>query len=474
MRLFEKLISIKEERLTSFHVPGHKGSSLYNKYFDRMNNILDIDLTEFPGTDDLHDPETCIKESQEYASEIYKSDHTFFLVNGTTSGIYASVMAVTSPGDHVIVARDCHRAVFDSLQLGALKASYVKPEIDYKANLVLGITVESLKCCIDENPDAKAVILTYPNYNGICSDMESIVKLVHESNMVLIVDEAHGAHLLLDDTLPKSSLEFGADIVVHSAHKSLPVMTQASMLHVKSELVSLSKLKYMIKLHQSSSPSYILMSSLDIAMDIIKIEGQRLMTNLLENIEDFKLKCSKKGYNFLDRDDVKKRGFDLDISKLTLLGKTSNIDPNDLEVSLRMSGIQLEFSNQNNATFVASICNEKADFDKLYKTMEKAKIKCYSGIDTIQLAYSMQNKLSIKDAFYARSEEMVLTETVGRISSEYLIPYPPGVPVLIPGEVVSSAILDLIKSLIENNQKIVGSYGSRTTYDKIKIRVVKS
>jgi arginine/lysine/ornithine decarboxylase len=474
MRLYEKLLEIKKEDLTSFHVPGHKGTKLYGKYFSKINSILDLDLTEIPGTDDLHSPEACILESQQNASRLYKSKQSFFLINGTTCGIYAMVMSVTSPGDKIIVSRDCHRAVFDALQLGDLEAAYVYPEIDLETNIVLGVTKDSLKQCIKENPNSKAVVLTYPNYNGVCCNIKEIIKLAHDNNMLVLVDEAHGAHLMLNDDLPISSIDAGADIVVHSSHKSLPVFTQASMLHLNSDRVSLKKLKYMLKLYQTSSPSYILMSSLDIGMTILEEEGFERMENLICLIEKLKVLSSNIGYKFLDRDYVKKKGFDLDITKLTLLGKKSNIDSKDFEVILRENGIQLEFSDQNNALFVTSICNEKADFVKLFKTMEKANYKCYSSMETIVTTYNLQSVLTIKNAFYTDNEVILLKDAIGRVSTDYIIPYPPGIPLVIPGERISNEILKLIEILLRSNQKIIGDIILDKAFANIKISVAKA
>lgn len=473
MRIFDKLVYDDYKNIISFHVPGHKYSERLKKYFDKLDSILDIDVTEIPGTDDLFDSQEALLESQKNASKIYKTKESFFLVNGTTSGIYSMIMAATSPGDKILVARDCHRAVFDGIFLGNLNAEYITPEVCNSTNLILGITPEAVIKSVKENPDAKALILTYPNYYGICSDIRAISKIVHDNNMVLLVDGAHGAHLMLNKEFPISSLEAGADIVVHSSHKSLPVFTQASMLHLNSDRVSLKKLKYMLKIHQTSSPSYILMSSLDIGMNIIEEEGKDLAKELVDNISEFKNKLKGSKIRFFDKSYLKDTGFSLDITKLTLLGKQSDVDPVDFENILRKNGIQIEFSNKNNGVLVTSICNKKADFDKLLKFMKKSYYKSYSGINSIFINHRLEIKRSIKDSFYSRKRNILLKDGKDKISSDYIIPYPPGIPILIPGELIDDKIIAYVRLLIENNIKLVGNYEKYSDFNSFSIEITE-
>ena len=449
MKLFDQLISIKNEKLISFHVPGHKNSSLYKKYFSRLESILDIDITEIPGSDDLFDASSCIKESQEILSSLIGSKASYFLVNGTTSGIYAMIMAATQPGDEILIARDCHRAVYDGAFLGRLKIRYVEPTVMH--GISIGITPEAVRKAIKKHPNVKALVLTYPNYYGIGADLKSIKSELDKSGIKLLVDEAHGAHLFLSEDLMPSAIKLAADIVVHSAHKSLPVMTQASVLHLNSDRIDKDKLEMMLKLHQTSSPSYILMSSLDIGYDILKEHGRPMMDNLLKTIEEFK---KKKDY-FLSKKDLPE-GFFLDSTKLTLLGNKADINPVDLELQLRKYGIQLEFSNDKVAVFVSSIMNKSEDFDILSKTMEMLKFKCYSGIDNNGLSYESSHKLDLHDAIYSKKSKVSLDSCENMIVGDYITPYPPGIPLLVPGEIIDHNKVSLIKKMLEMNIKIVG------------------
>mgnify|MGYP003571745906 CR=1 FL=1 len=449
MKLFEKLISIKNEELVSFHVPGHKYTKLYEPYMNQINNILEIDLTEIPGTDDLFDSKTCIKSSQDALAKLLNTKKSYYLVGGTTSGIYAMIMSATVPGDTILVARDCHRAVYDGVFLAQLHAEYIDPIMKY--GIPMGITADQVKEAILANPHIKALVLTYPNYYGIGTDLKSIKKILDEHNITLLVDEAHGAHLFLSDQLMPSAIDIGADLVVQSSHKSLPVMTQASVIHLNSDKISDKRLEMMLNLHQTSSPSYVLMSSLDIGYDIVEKQGISLMKKLLNNVGNLR---EQKKY-FLDESDLPD-GFFLDPTKLTLLGIKYNFNPVFIEDDLRKNGIQIEFSNDKVGVLVASIMNTNKDFDYLIKTMEMLKFKCYSGIDIVDYNKSFIQKMSIHKAFYGEQNQVELDEAYGRISAQYIIPYPPGIPLIIPGELIRKEKIKLINEMLVRKINIIG------------------
>jgi len=449
VKLFEKLISNKNEKLVSFHVPGHKYTKMYEPYMNQIDNILDIDLTEITGTDDLFDSKTCIKTSQDSLAKLLNTKKSYYLVGGTTSGIYAMIMSAMNPGDTILVARECHRAVYDGVFLAQLRAEYINPIMKY--GIPMGITANQVKEAILENPHVKALVLTYPNYYGIGTDLISIKKVLDEHNITLLVDEAHGAHLFLSDELMPSAIDIGADLVVQSSHKSLPVMTQASVIHLNSDKIPEKRLEMMLKLHQTSSPSYVLMSSLDIGYDIVEKHGISLMNNLLKNVDHLR---KQKKY-FLDASDLPD-GFFLDPTKLTLLGIKYNFDPIAIEDELREYGIQIEFSNDKVGVLVASIMNTNKDFDYLIKTMEMLKFKCYSGIDTVDYNKNYVQKMSIHEAFYENQKQLKLDEAVGRISAQYIIPYPPGIPLIIPGELIGKEKIELINEMLERKINIIG------------------
>ena len=297
--ILTKLQELRDENLVSFHVPGHKIGSIYEKlgYKQILEEIYTLDTTEIDGTDNLHNAKEVIKNSQDKTAKIFNADKTIYLVNGTTCGIEAAIMATCNPKSKIIMNRDCHQSVINACILGDLEPIYIQTQICRKTNIIQGVNVEDVIKTIDSNLDAKAIILTYPTYYGTTYDLKSICEYAHSKDMVVIIDEAHGAHLELSNRLPKSAIIQGADIIVQSTHKTLPAFTQASMLHIKGNRVDEKKILSMLRFLESSSPSYLLLNSLELAVDIYEKHGHELMENLLNTIEEFKLK-------FKDRENI--------------------------------------------------------------------------------------------------------------------------------------------------------------------------
>ncbi|AKL93588.1 arginine decarboxylase SpeA [Clostridium aceticum] len=462
--LLDKLLRLQEENLTSFHVPGHKNGKIFNKInYKNFKEVLpNIDTTEIIGTDYLHNPKEVIKKAQDRAREVFKSEATFFLVNGSTSGIYSMIMAATSPGDKIIVARNCHQSVINATILGDLTPIYLYPEVDVYRGMALGVLPGEVKKRLLEHPDAKAVVITYPTYDGFASDLKEIAKIVHQHEKVLLVDEAHGAHLGLSEKLPMTALECGADAVVQSTHKTLPAFTQSSMLHIQGNRVDVEKLKFMLKLHQSSSPSYLLMASLDLAVTIYEDRGRQLMQELLEHIENFKNKVKKMGQvTFLEdvvmgKDSIKA----IDSTKLWISMQQNKINGHYLEKELRNQyNIQMELSNRYGILGITSIANDEEDFQKLYDALKG--ISKQEGEETLQkfpfFSYVLPKQIfTPKEALYKEKKQVPLEKSKGYVSGEYLIPYPPGIPILVPGEVIEEEVILHARSMVKNGMKVLG------------------
>lgn len=288
--IINELSEIVDKDLISFHVPGHKLGKIYDRlgYTPILEKMYKMDTTEIIGTDNLHLPEGIIRKSQQRASEAFKSDYTYYLINGTTCGIQASIMAICYPKDKLIVNRDCHQSVINGCILGDIKPVYINSNINKENNIINGVNINEVINVINSNLDAKAILLTYPTYYGCTYDLKTICDYAHNKNMVVIIDEAHGAHLGLSDELPQTALEQGADIVIQSTHKTLPSFTQSSMIHTKGSRVDNNRLEVNLRMIQSSSPSYTLMASLELAVDIYINSGKELMNELLFNIYKFK------------------------------------------------------------------------------------------------------------------------------------------------------------------------------------------
>lgn len=463
--IIDKLSEIVDIDLVSFHVPGHKMGKIYDKlgYTSIVDKIYKMDTTEIIGTDNLHSPEGIIKESQERASKAFKSDSTYYIVNGSTSGIQAAIMASCNPEDKMIVNRDCHQSVINGCILGNINPVYINADISKDNNVVNGVKVEDAIEVINNNLDAKAILLTYPTYYGVTYDLKTICDYAHSKNMIVIVDEAHGAHLGLSSELPKTALEQGADLVIQSTHKTLPAFTQASMIHTQGSRVNHSRLSSMLKFVQSSSPSYTLMASLELAVDIYETKGKELMKELLYNIDKFKESI---------RDNELIRVYnEYDKTKIFVESKSIGLTGYELEEILRNDyNIQVELSNYYGVLLICTIGNENKDFEKLelalkniYKTNN---IK--EDIKEIEYPNIIPKKvLSPREAFYKPKKSVKIYDSIGKISGEYIIPYPPGISLLSPGEIVTKEVIDYILLCNEKGMNVNGIKDSNLEFIEI-------
>ena len=452
--IIEELNNIVDNKLISFHVPGHKLGKIYDKlnYTNTLNKIYSMDTTEIPGTDNLHSPEGIIKESQERASEVFKSDETYFLINGSTCGIQAAIMALCPPKSKIIANRDCHQSVINACILGDIDPVYINSEVDKDTNILKGINIDDAIKVIDSNLDAKAIILTYPTYYGMTYDLKRVCDYAHSKDIAVIVDEAHGAHLGLSEELPKTALEEGADIVIQSTHKTLPSFTQSSMIHIQGDRVNKEQLVSILKIIESSSPSYMLMASLEIAVDIYNKYGTKLMNELLNNID--KLKNSFKennGIEFYETDDKTK--IFISTINMGLIGY-------ELETILREEyNIQVELSNYYGSLLICTIGNDNDDFKSLETALNEIseKYRTNRNIEKIEYPNNIPvKKLTPREAFYKEKKSVKIYESVGKICGEYIIPYPPGISLTSPGEIITKEIIDYILFCKEKGMNVSG------------------
>lgn len=452
--IVEELKGILESDLISFHMPGHKSGKIYNQlgYEDILKEIYKMDITEIPGTDNLHSPDGIIKKSQERAAKVFKSKNTYYLVNGSTCGIQSAIMSVCNPGDKIIVNRDCHQSVINSCILGNIEPVYVKPIICKKTSILCGLDPLKVKNAIDKNLDAKAIVITYPTYYGMTYDLKDICEYAHNNGIVVIVDEAHGAHLGLSDRLPYTAIECGADIIVQSTHKTLPSFTQSSMIHMQGDLVDKNKLTNMLSMIESSSPSYILLSSLEIAVDIYDKYGKSLMENLLKNIDTFKENINhNKCIEVYDLDDS---------TKIFISLKNLGITGYYMEKLLRENyNIQVELSNHYGVLLICTIANQIDDFISLEKALNdiEKNIKNKDAIEFIEYPTAIPiKKLTPREAFYREKISIRIQDSVDKICGEYIIPYPPGISLLSPGEIITKEVIDYILLCNKKGMNISG------------------
>lgn len=463
--IINKLNDIVDEDLISFHVPGHKLGKIYNRlgYTSIIEKIYKMDTTEIIETDNLHSPDGIIKESQKRASKAFKSDKTYYLVNGTTCGIQASIMTVCSPKDKLIVNRDCHQSVINGCILGDVKPVYINSNINKKNNIIEGINIDEVINVIDSNLDARAILLTYPTYYGCTYDLKSICDYAHDRNMIVIVDEAHGAHLGLSYKLPKTSLEQGADIVIQSTHKTLPSFTQSSMLHINGNRVDNNKLEMNLRIMQSSSPSYSLMSSLELAVDIYINNGKELMKELLVNIDNFKDSI---------KDNIPIDIYnDYDKTKIFIESKKLGLTGYKLEEILRYKyNIQVELSNYYGVLLICTIGNVSSDFELLKKSLIDIYDKYNKDIFLEEVIYPRDIPIQVltpREAFYKPKKSVKIYDSIGMISGEYIIPYPPGISLLSPGEIISKDIIDYVVYCNQNGMSVSGMKDSKLEFIQV-------
>ena len=459
MRLLEALRQIESERLHSFHMPGHK---YCEELKSMLKNIINLDITEIPGSDNLHSPEDCIMETQIAVSRLYNSYASRLLVNGSTVGILSMILGCTNEGDGILINRNAHKSIYNGVSMARLKPYFYVPNYDDYLGIVTSYDFDDICKIIKENGDIKVLVLTYPTYEGICVNISEIIELCHARNIIVLVDEAHGAHLKISDLLPLSSLEMGADIVVQSFHKMLPALTQTACLHFGNSLASrddgnilMERVDYYLRTLQTSSPSYILMASIDAMLEIVEKNGLQLVEDVISYIDWFyneakDLKCFEIS-KFENQDPFK-----------ILIRLKANYFENGIWDGERISkllrerySIQSEYDTPTQILLISSICSSKLDFEVLIKALReidlarsKENIASSRSISYRKLMLDIPHQILLPHIAINRAYEWVLVvEAAGRISADYIVQYPPGIPICIPGEIITEFILELFKML---------------------------
>jgi arginine decarboxylase len=427
--LFDAMVSLAESRKVSFHTPGHKsGKGIATRFRKFVGpRVFSIDLTTLDEVDSLQNPTGVIKEAQELAAKSAGADRSYFLVNGTTVGNHAMVASTTGPGDKVIIARNCHRSVLTGLIMSGAQPFFFQPVFDRNLKLTLNVTFEAAKQAIDENPGARAILITSPNYYGLCTDVEKIISYAHDKGLIAFADEAHGPHLKFNPKLPKCALEAGADLCVQSTHKIVGGMTQASMLHAKAGRINIDDVTNTLKLLQTTSPSYILMASLDLARMQMATEGKKLLNRTIKLAEEARNKINAiNGITCFTKDAAKQAGMaDMDVTKLTIT--VSDLGLSGYQVSHMLNirfGIQVEMADPFHVLVIVSIGDRQDDLDRLVAALQQ--ISAETGLQGALLpldkvhppALNNRFAMSPRDAFYSDSELVNVNDSVGRVSTE--------------------------------------------------------
>ena len=475
-----------------FYAPGHKGGQgISGPLVDLFGaTVFRSDLPELPELDNLFNPEGAIAEAQDLAAEAFGAESTRFLANGSTCGIIAAILATCGPGDKIILPRNIHSSAISGLILSGAIPIFVNPEYDRTWDIANSITPEATASALEQHPDAKAVMMVYPTYHGVCGDLRAIAQITHQYNIPLLVDEAHGAHFNFHPNLPEPALSAGADLTVQSIHKTLGAMTQASMLHVKGDRIDIQKLNRALQLVQSTSPSYILLASLDAARQQIALHGEQLMTKTLLLAEKARSRISLiPGLSVLEP--LNTPGFAaLDRTRLTVkvsdLGITGFAADEILHSELAVTA---ELPMPQHLTFIISLGNTETDINNLVKAftilegrrkkeegrrkkedvrekkedvrekMSERRRKMSEGrfaqSPTLPLSPSPP-LLSPREAFFLPAETLAADKAVDRLCAELICPYPPGIPVLMPGEIITPEAVDYLQQVLTAGGKITG------------------
>ena len=469
MPFLESLVIEKAHQPVSFHMPGHKGSKaphpLLLEFFG--GDLHPADLVEInSNVDYLHSPKGALLEAQQLAAAAYGADHTFFLINGSTVGNMAAIMGVAGPGQKIIMSRASHRSVYGAIVLSGAIPVYIEPDYHPDIGFPLAVNVMAIEILLKQHPDVVAIHLTSPNYYGVMSDTATICHLAHTHGVALLVDEAHGSHLGFHPDLPQSAVSLRADIIAQSTHKTQGSLTQSAMLHVNDNgLVNRARIAQVLSLLQSSSPSSILLASLDATRMQMATEGRERLSIVIvlsrkarDTIREMDgLWCY--GDELIGVNNI----FAFDPSKLIVRVSDTGLSGYEVRSLLRHQyEVEAEFADLKHVIFSITIADTESTVDKLLDALHaltRQKHHITNDADSsIKIPDALpRTAISLRDAYFATRTRIVpLNESVGEILAENVIPYPPGIPLLIPGEIMEQRHLDYVHHLIKKGSTIVG------------------
>lgn len=447
--IYEALERFRRMRVVPFDVPGHKHGRGNPELVQLLGEkCVGIDVNSMKPLDNLCHPTSVIREAEELAADAFHASHAFLMVGGTTSAVQAMVLSCCKKGDKIILPRNVHRSVINALVLCGAKPVYVNPDTDVNLGISLGMKVSRVKQAIEQNPDAVAVLVNNPTYYGICSDLRTIVKLAHEKGMKVLADEAHGTHFYFGENMPVSAMDAGADMASVSMHKSGGSLTQSSLLLIGKNM-SEGHVRQIINLTQTTSGSYLLLSSLDISRRNLALRGRESFARVVELADYARDEINKiGGYYAFSKELINGNSvFDFDRTKLSV--HTLEIGLAGIEVYdiLRDEyDIQIEFGDIGNILAYLSIGDRRQEVERLVSALAEVK-RCYQKDKTGMLSQEYVEPHVVttpQESFYAEKEAIPLLETEGRVCSEFVMCYPPGIPILAPGEMISKEIIEYI------------------------------
>ncbi len=472
--ILDALEELADNRIVPFDVPGHKrgkGNKVLRKFLGEK--CLSSDVNSMKPLDNLCHPVSVIKEAEELAAEAFKAGHAFFMVNGTTCAVQAMIMSVVKQGDKIIMPRNVHRSAINALIITGAIPVYVNPSTNERLGISLGMTIEDVKIAIEENPDAKAILVNNPTYYGICSNLREITKMGHEANMKVLVDEAHGTHFYFGKNMPVTAMDAGADFAAVSMHKSGGSLTQSSFL-LTGKNVNHDYVRQVINLTQTTSGSYLLMVSLDISRKNLAINGRKIFKQVTKLAEYARKEINDIGDYYAYSSELINGDSIYDFDRTKLAVNTLDIGLAGIEVYdiLRDEyDIQIEFGDLGNILAYISVGDSNKNIERLIGALAEIRRRYKrdkSGMFTHEYI-SPKVKYSPQVAFYGEKESVKLEDSIGRVTSEFWMAYPPGIPILAPGEVITREIITYIDYAIEKGCSLLGMEDMNLEY----INVIK-
>lgn len=447
-KLIDELIRLADSNEYPLHMPGHKrhgeGSFLENAYR--------IDVTEIEGYDNLYEAEGILKTAMDRAARVFGADRTWFLVNGSTVGILTAVSALTHYGDKILMARNCHRCVYGAVAVRGLKPTYLYPGKLSEWDFAGAVSPREVEEALEGEHTYAAIVITSPTYEGILSDIPTIAELAHARKIPLIVDEAHGAHFSLDERVPESAIHGGADVVIQSLHKTMPSFTQTALLHCKSGLIDEERIARYLRIYQTSSPSYILMSGIDECIDTMEHEGKELFTSFLKRRAVLLEQCKtlEKIRIFSEEN--------TDPCKLVISVKNTDMTGKELQMYLLTKyHLQVEMAAPTYVIAILTTADTQDGFDRLYQALYEID----QGLTvvkevTVTGSCLAKQRYTIAAMDDIPAKQIKLGKAQGCVAAEFVNIYPPGIPILVPGEEITEDMIMLLENYLENGMHVQG------------------
>ncbi|UOF90448.1 aminotransferase class I/II-fold pyridoxal phosphate-dependent enzyme [Fodinisporobacter ferrooxydans] len=477
--LFSALVEHAKREPIQFHIPGHKkGSGMAQEFRDYIGpNAFAIDLINIAPLDDLHSPKGIIKEAQDLAALAFGADHTFFSVQGTSGAIMTMVMSVCGPGDKIIVPRNVHKSVLTAIILSGAHPVFIHPEVDPNIGIAHGVSVEMVRQMLEWHPDAKAVLVINPTYFGVSADLQGIVEVAHRHKIPVLVDEAHGVHIHFHEDLAVSAMQAGADMAATSVHKLGGSMTQSSVLNVREGFVNPAHVQSVLSMLTTTSTSYLLLASLDVARKALATNGRGMIAEAIRLAKWAREEINQIPGLYCFGEEIlhSSATFALDPTKLTITVKDLGVTGYEVEKLLREQyNIEVEMSDLYNILCIVSVGDTEDTVQALLHGLQQLAqtFRDHTGTHHVDVKIPTMPLLAMlpREAFYSVTEVVRLEQAVGRTIAEFIHVYPPGIPVLQPGEIVTQDAVDYIREHLDAGLPVQGPDDPDIEFVKVVVK----